>query len=253
MHIDIEINFNDLTPPKQVGMVSKPKSYYDQLLCLVKSIKLNWDKDIYDYSIYIHHSRELVDVKREELELLGCEVVFNPNETQEFFNRENILSHKTNGDYTLILDTDILLLNTPKLEFDHEIYAKPAGNPGSVNRQIWEGIYKKLGLVMETNFVPHFNGGVWFIKNECKSLMYEYYMKHLETLKFFETNSRHFSVQYYYSLLVKMFDWGIIDSRINVYSYETTDADILHYLGVNGFTRPVQNLINDIETRYEKI
>jgi hypothetical protein len=253
MHIDIEIGFNDLTPPEQIGMVPKANSYYDQLVCLIKSIKLNWNREVYDYSIYIHHSRHLAEDKQTELKQLGCDIVFNPSEVQEFFNRENILNHKTKGDYTLILDTDMLILNTPKLEFEHEIYAKPAGNPGSLTRQTWNDIYKQVGLTMESNFVPHFNGGVWFIRNECKALMYEYYMKHLDILKFFETKTRHFSVQYYYSLLVKMFDWGIINNKINVYSYESLDADILHYLGVRGYTKGVAKLIDEVNSKYDAV
>jgi hypothetical protein len=252
MHIDIEINFNDIVPPEKIGMVPKKKSYYDQLITLVKSIILNWNKEIHDYTIYVHHSRDLAEEKQKELESLGCIIVFNPSELQEYFNRENILSHKTNGDYTLILDTDMLVLNTPNLQSDHEIYAKPAGNNGTIKRIEWDGIYKQIGVTIEKNFIPHFNGGCWFIKNECKQPFYDYYLEYIDILRFFETRQRHFSMQYYYSLLVKKFDWGIIDSKINVYSYETLNADILHYLGVRGYTKGVQNLISEIEKKYEE-
>ena len=51
--IDICISFNDVIPPKRVGFIlnegNKP-SYYEQLLCLIKSIKLNWNKSLIDYS-----------------------------------------------------------------------------------------------------------------------------------------------------------------------------------------------------------
>jgi hypothetical protein len=253
MHIDIEINFNDLTPPNKIGMVPKKKSYYDQLTCLVKSIKLNWDRNIHDYTIYVHHSRDLHEDKKNGLEELGCNIVFNPSELQEFFNRENILSHETHGDYTMILDTDMLVLNTPVLEFDHEVYAKPAGNNGVFKRHEWEDFYSRMDLELERNFIPHFNGGCWFIKNECKKPFYDLYLQYLDVLRYLETRQRHFSMQYYYSAIVKKFDWGVLHKKINVYSYETLDADILHYLGVRGYTDGVQRLINKVESDFEAL
>ena len=58
MKIDIAIPFNDLVPPEGMGMVQGQKPpYYNQLLYLIKSIELNWDKKILDYSLYAHHSR----------------------------------------------------------------------------------------------------------------------------------------------------------------------------------------------------
>ena len=68
MKIDIAMNFNDLIPPigHSMAMWNKPP-YYEQLLSLIKSIKLNWDKQVYDYSIYVYYSRDLAREKIEEV------------------------------------------------------------------------------------------------------------------------------------------------------------------------------------------
>jgi hypothetical protein len=48
-------------------------SYFQQLVTLVKSIKLNWDKAKLDYEIYAHYSRTLSKeiLKSDLFEVLG--------------------------------------------------------------------------------------------------------------------------------------------------------------------------------------
>ena len=123
MKINICIPFNDLKPPSNIGMVvGKKPSYYDQLVYLIKSIKKNWDSSLLDYSIHAFHSRELQPSKKNELESLGCEVIHDSDELIPYLCRENIFKHDMDGDYTLVLDTDMLVLKTPTFEYERDIY-----------------------------------------------------------------------------------------------------------------------------------
>ena len=120
--IDIVIGFNDVEPPPNICFVpgSKP-TYYKQLLYLLHSINKNWNKDIYDYQTYAFHSRYLPEDKKQKIESLGCKVVYEPREMQPYINRAEIFNYETDGDYTLLLDSDMILLNTPKLDFEKEL------------------------------------------------------------------------------------------------------------------------------------
>jgi hypothetical protein len=137
------------------------------------------------------------------------------------------------------------------LHFDHEIYARQAGEL-SLARATWVSLYKKFGLKYDKKTTLHFNGGCFLIKNSIKKLMYDYYTANLETLKLLEKYHRHQSVQYYYSLLVKKFDWGLLDKRVNVFSRKGYPADtqILHYLGAYGYNSIVKSLIEKITAEY---
>lgn len=253
--IDIAMSFNDLTPPQEICFVPKSISYYDQLVNLVKSIKINWDTSIYDYQIYVHHSRPLDESKRNYLELHDCKVIYNEYETQQYFNRFNIYNYETDGDYTLILDTDMLVLKTPTLNFDKEIYVKETpANP--INLDTWKYLYKKCGLTFIPEDSYHYNGGCVLIKNSCKQKLFDImhtplYKEVLTLLEGGPGRSRHYSPQILLSLLVKNLDWGHLNSDVNVFStkpYTLSEVSILHYLGVHGYTSQVQKLIQEVQS-----
>lgn len=249
--IDIAMSFNDITPPQEICFVPKPISYYDQLVCLVKSINQNWDTSIYDYQIYIHHSRELEESKKEFLKSLGCEVIFNEYETQLYFNRFECYNYNTDGDYTFILDTDMLLLKTPILDFSKEVYVKET-SAQPINMGTWGEYYSRCGL---GNFQPttphHFNGGCVLIKNSKKKEIYnllhtDLYQTVLRELEQGPGRSRHYSPQIILSLLLKNLDLGYFKPDVNVFSsrpFNLNEVSLLHYLGVHGYTSTVANLI----------
>ena len=259
MNVDIAISFNDVTPPKNIGMVlgSKP-AYYEQLLFLLKSIKKNWDREIHDYKVRVYYSKNISREKIEKLQSLGCTTIYNPEEVQPLLCRENIFNDKyeDEGDYTLVLDTDMIVLNTPTLHDKKDIYVKPSPNqlPKGMTREKWKIANEKMGVTHDDKVIQHFNCGLILISNKVKKRFYDYYMCHLETLKLLESYHRHLSIQLYYSILIRKFNWGILDEKSNVFSSYLKNKkyspdlpiDILHYLGKSGFNEEVKKILKNL-------
>ena len=221
MKIDITVPFNDVVPPKQIGMVldNKPP-YYDQVIHLVNSINTNWDTSKHEYNIHLFHSRPLEQSKKERLESLGCNVVYDSSEIQPFLNRENILKYdyQEESDYTMILDTDMLVLKTPELNLDKEIYARLSPNQGIISEQQRDICRAPAGALQISPL-----------------------LRHLEKIH------RHFGIQIYNSLLFKKFDWDNLPSGMNVFPSEMNvsshqPVEILHYLGSKGLSPELRDL-----------
>lgn len=256
MKIDIAISFNDIIPPDGIGMVmgSKPP-YFEQLLYLISSIHKNWNKNILDYSIRIYHSRPIHKSKIVKLIKLGCTVVYNPNEVQPYLSRENIFidEYENSGDYTMVIDTDMLVLNTPEIENKKDIYVKASPNQNVINQNQWRLIDDHFGLKYHSNNVHHFNCGLFIMRNTVKKYFYQLYVdkSNLKILNYLETINRHLSIQIYYSSLIRLFDWGYLDKKMNVFSFflehmeynSKMPIDILHYLGKNGCNNNVMEMI----------
>lgn len=248
MKVNIAIAFNDVIPPKNIGMVPGGKpSYYNQLLCLVNSIKKSWDTSLIDYSIHVFHSRDLHSDKKSKLESLGCEVIHDKRETTEYLCRENVFDHELDGDYTLLLDTDMIVLKTPDLDFEKDIYVRTEPTPHQIRGQDIEKVSSILGTKDKRNL--HFNTGCVLIRNSMKSKFYELFKENIKCLEFLNNNNRHMGIQSYLSLLIQCFDWGLFDKGVNVFSRELSSSDmsgvsILHYLGINGFTPTVDKIIS---------
>ena len=179
MNIDIAISFNDVTPPKNIGMVlgSKP-AYYEQLLFLLKSIKKNWDREIHDYKVRVYYSKNISREKIEKLQSLGCTMIYNPEEVQPLLCRENIFNDKYEGegDYTLVLDTDMIVLNTPTLHDKKDIYIKPSPNQYVITNEQWKIVNEKMGVPHEDEGIQHFNCGLILVSNKIKKRFYDYYI-----------------------------------------------------------------------------
>jgi len=256
--VDICIAFNDATPPDGIGMVARNKpSYYHQTVNLVKSIIVNWDKNKIDYDIYIFHSREVEEDKIKKLKNMNCFIIYDENETQPFLNKENIYKYKTDGDYTLVLDSDMIVLRTPKLCFEKDIYMMPEGVSPNLNENQWKILFEKMSAKYVESEPKHFNGGCIFINNLIKKDFYNLFEKYIDVLGGLEKENRHFSIQYYYSALLKCFDWGELSPRLNYFSRflknnKDPDADIVHYLGIHGYNEIVKNIVMDIEEKYDK-
>lgn len=266
MKIDIAIPFNDLVPPKNIGMVQSNKPpFYNQLLYLIKSIQLNWDKSTLDYSLYAHHSRKLDKKKQEKLESLGCTVVYNGSEIQPYLCRENIFNYETDGDQTLILDTDMIVLHTPTLENAQDIYVK-VSDPNVLNQKQWIKVFNKMKIRWTKKWgrngrwLParpcHFNGGCMLIKNDKKKEFYDCFAdsENLKVLRWLAKKNRHMGIQVYYSLVILKFNWGVLNERVNAYSLNpnlahmliNNDIDILHYLGRRGMNDEVRKILSKI-------
>lgn len=264
--IDISISFNDISiKGLSLGLVGKPISYYDQLIVLLKSIHLNWEKTVLDYSIYVYHSRPLDEKKKKELETLGATLMFIPEEYGNFLNRPCIYKSKTSGTHSLILDTDILVLKTPAFNFDKEIYFHPESHVDAsgtehynsmLKPKIWEELYSKLKYDTLDKY-KHINNGCILIKNESKHKVYSL----LFSKTFQEINQSllkinpHFAGQIIYSLIFKSLNYGYFTNSINAFSLDLNDftnIEILHYLGSKGYTEKVKKEISKITKLYGK-
>ena len=253
--IDIVIGFNDVKPPPNICFVpgSKP-TYYKQLLYLLHSINKNWNKDIYDYQTYAFHSRHLSEDKKQKIESLGCKVVYEPKEMQPYINRAEIFNYETDGDYTLLFDSDMILLNTPNLDFEKDIYAKPT-TPQTISSSHWEYAVNKVGLEYESGKNYHFNCGCILMNNDKKKQFYKYLNDNSELLDYLHGVNRHFSIQILYSVLFHKFDVGHLDERTNVFSkvlegkeyHPDLPIDVLHYLGSGGFNSEVKKMLLILE------
>ena len=250
MKIDIAVPFNDIIPPQQIGMVLENKPpYYDQVVHLVNSINTNWDTSKHDYKIHLFHSRNLEETKKEKLESLGCNVVHNPSELQPLMTRENIFSYNYSekSDYTIILDTDMLVLNTPELNLDKDIYARLSPNQDILSEPQWDWAHKALGLSNEPQHERHFNCGCIIIKSELRKDFYKETINNLPVLRQLEKFHRHFGIQFYNSLLFKKFDWGHLPAQMNVFPQEMDmsehqPVEILHYLGRLGLRSELKEI-----------
>ena len=250
MKIDITVPFNDVVPPKQIGMVldNKPP-YYEQVIHLVNSINSNWDTTKHEYKIHLFHSRPLDDNKTDKLKSLGCNVVYDSSEIQPFLNRENILKYdyENESDYTMILDTDMLVLSTPELNLDKDIYARLSPNQGIIPEAQWDFAHQALGLEGQKKDQRHFNCGCIILKSEIRKRLYDEAVNNISLLRHLEKVHRHFGIQIYNSLLFKKFDWGHLPSGMNVFPTEIHDTnhqpvEILHYLGSKGLGSEIKKI-----------
>lgn len=251
MKIDIHIPFNDIiVKGRSDGFVAKEIEYYDQLIFLLKSLKLNWNKNILNYNVYVHFSRELNKGKQQKIESLGGKLIYDKKEYGRFFNKINAYKHKTDGDFSLILDTDTIILDTPEFDFNKEIYMR--SNNNVFDEHNWLKWYKILKIDHSTPY--HFNNGCVLIKNSCKEKLFKMYLSGDVNLLMNDLmknhKTKHFSGQITQSILIKRFNWGFLPKDINVYPMGKTNFDgikLLHYLGSNGFTKEVDELLKKIK------
>ncbi len=242
MKVDILITFNDLDEYK--GGVSKDLRCVDQLKKLINSIEKNFK---YDYEIYTFYSRKLSD------ELIGyfgsvSNLVFDPEEIG--MNRISAYRKNTNGDFSLILDTDILVLNNPNFYTDSEFYAKKSGNK-MVSIKTWKEICKVVGI--DYSGEMGINNGCLFISNKIKNDLYNCLVKYKPIVKKIIENNKesdHFDDQVLMSILMKKYSNGYFNENINYYTNNNNKIDeetveILHYLGKNGMSNPhLRKIIN---------
>ena len=257
MLIDICVAFNEQISAHHSGCVQKPISLYDQVCKLINSIKQNWDRDKMDYRIYVFYSRPL---EHEHLLFLqgecdgiiyDCVDMFSETADQ---NRIHAFKYNMLGDYTLYLGSDTIVLKTPSLRFDKEVYGGVDNNQlMSLKAHEWESLYEQLGLEfnvpspqpMQDNatgkpFVAQgINADCILIKNTIKHDFYNA-LKEQDGLLYSYTKDRralHFHMQINFSLAMKRFDYGYFPPGINYFRkkrgpiLDMSEVEILHYLG----------------------
>lgn len=247
MKIDITITFNDIDKDYRTGVV-KSLSWSEQLIKLINSIKNNWNKSINDYDIYVLHSKP---IKNEKLRL------FLKSNTNLILDKEEVLgtnritayNQKTDGDFTLVLDTDILILNHPKFSYECNFYAKKAGGP-MISNKTWSIICKEIGVKENVYAI---NNGCILVNNQIKNDIYNDLKKYKQIVKSiieYNNDNSHFDDQVLMSVLLTKYNGSFFNENINYFTNNNkpineNKIEILHYLGSNGLKNPfVHKIIN---------
>lgn len=265
MLIDICIAFNEDYQEEATGFVRKGISFYEQLIKLIDSIRKNWDKSVYDYRIYVFHSR---DLERNHYEILKREadaLIFDKTDLNWTQNKGHIFKYNMHGDYTLALDTDILFLRTPQFSFDKEVYGSP-GSMMSLKQRHWDVAHKlinkkvspsKNAIALHRQGKPFVSNGVndgcILIKNSIKTAFFRA-LSDLQP-KIFQIKKReHFLGQITLSIAMKMFDYGYFPPGINYFKYDKADdldlkkVSVLHYLAKTDRDPQIQKIIQNYGT-----
>lgn len=251
-----------------IHTVTKRIDIVTQFIMLYNSIKKNWSH--MDYRISLFHNKDYpfndADTKRlSELDI-DIYAVEPDNPKTIFICRCNAFIHKLKeiGTHRLLLDTDMLALGDPNFDLGVDWQAGFAGSVLPINQ--YEYINKTFDYNLELsttikgslfsrymsgespkNFFPHFNGGVFLVKEELCETFAEY------TRRAYEINNdpavsyslKHIGVQYgaSFSLMKTSKNWKPLDRGVNFlakeYSIEKFGKEnikLLHYCGSNAET-----------------
>lgn len=239
MKIDITITFNDIDfVQKNKGFINKSLNWSEQIVKLIDSIKINWDKSINDYDIYVLHSRPIKNEKLRSFLKSNTNLIFDEEEVLGT-NRITAYNQKTNGDF---LDTDILILNHPNFLYEHNFYAKKAGG-SMISNKTWNIICEEIGVKEK---VYPINNGCILVNNQIKNNIYNDLKKYKPIVKSiieYNNGNSHFDDQILMSVLLTKYNGSFFNENINYFtnnnkSIDENKIEILHYLGSNGLKNP---------------
>lgn len=250
MLIDICIGFNESCPAGRAGFVKKEIGMWEQLDKLLDSIEKNWDRDKLDYRIYVFYSEPLLGNHYEILKRRCSDLIFDDTDLVWGKNKGHIFKYNFSGDYTLALDTDIIVLRTPNFEFNKDVYASP-GSLMNMKLDRWRALYEHFGIeYIEPSNNPinlnrlgkpfvsvGANDGCVLINNSIKKDFFNTLASQGKDV-YKIANQRHFNVQISFSIAFKRFGYGYFNSKINYFPMEKAvsldiekEVEILHYLG----------------------
>ena len=223
----------------------------ENFLRKILRLKKNWDSNVLDYSIHVFHSRALSDEKKNQLESLGCEVIHDPYEFIPYMCRESVFKYEMDGEYTLLLDTDMVVLKTPVFEYEKDVYARKAGSQSVTNITESDILSLEVTMGSPSNKYIHFNGGCVLIRNSIKNEFHKRHVSNSDSLVSLLKKNKHLGMQVYISLLIQGFSWDYLDKGVNVFTQEIKskgldEISILHYLGEAGFTADVSKILKSI-------
>ena len=193
-HIAIIITVNDIENfhgGSKEG-IKRRISYFDQFLILYQSIKEKWISNHFSYKMYLLHSIEFSNKKREILRSIDVKTILvnYPQHTTKI--RPMAYYQDIECDFRLVLDVDMLAMGNPTFNFNCDFQAMYGGN--KYNEEQWfeicryldcnfpnypilkkeKGNYKswsveeitlyQKGKINERLF-PYFNNGAILIKN----------------------------------------------------------------------------------------
>ena len=171
---------------------------------------------------------------------------------EEFLNNNRITGFKNIGcgDFTLILDTDMLILNHPNFDFAKKIYAKKTGID-QINFTLLSKICEEIGV--DPNKVESINNGCILISNDIKNNIYNDIKKYkpiVQNIIKDNNGSLHFDDQILMGILLQKNNGGYFNDKINHFTnhkkpIDENDIEIVHYLGTYGLENPyIYNIIN---------
>lgn len=257
--LDIIVTFNEIPIDNKHGFIQKKInnkniSFTDQLICLKKSIEKNWKS--FNGNFFALYSENLSEeckhrIEKHKISLYKCD---DPKKYNRINNRLTAYSFENNSDYSLILDTDMIFLKEPNLEFICDMYMSPEGIP-LFERKTWEKLFSFIKHELpeykencyelhekngESVFCPHMNNGCILVKNSYKKELLNKIQKIEDFLydngNYLKINNmKHFFSQIAISLAFhdtknkKMFNRGINFISVNVEMHE--NVSLYHYLG----------------------
>jgi len=191
--LDIVITGNDesVVGAKSDKMAGgKPLSFFVQLRALLSSLERNWKSDV-PHRVYFVHSFPLSHKYKRLLDRFSVEVVHRPVNVSGLHlftvQREQRLDVYREGGFggthMLLLDYDVLCLQTPQLDYSKDMQVMYAGASFQPH---WDVLFKACGIDVAKagydlnkggmfrayhlhdyrNLFPHFNHGVVFVRSD---------------------------------------------------------------------------------------
>lgn len=254
--LDIIITGNDdiinekVSPTISKKLFGKSIPLYKQLESLLLSLRENWEGE---YELYFLHSLPIGPKYKQLLNKYSVTILNKKHSSYPLgieYNRITAYKYAgLNSTHSLILDYDIICLNTPKLDFSTDFQAMYAGNNEILN---WKHIYKiceinypylelsiqpfnDYHLNDKTNILPYFNNGVIFIKNSFAKAIYKNIEEVVEKMSKQKHPMNYFDFQIAISVVLpNMTDnWKLLPKGCNFLRPYKWDGEIslYHYLG----------------------
>lgn len=255
MLIDICVAFNEYVAYNHRGCVLKPVSLFDQVCKLITSINGNWDRQKMDYRIYVFYSKPISTEHEAQLKWMCDGLIYDSGDMLHVtadMNRIHAFKYNMLGDYTLYLEADTIVLKTPNLKFDKEVYGAPDNNKlMDLDLDSWRYLYEKYtGSFQQPDHLPMhlnaegkpfvsngINAGCILIKNSIKHDFYNCLKEQSELLYQRLNGKMHFYMQINCGIAMKRFDYGYFHKGINYFKtrrapkIDMDEVEILHYLG----------------------
>ena len=118
-------------------------SYFDQFLILYESIKRNWKRKYFNYDIYVLHSIDFSNEKKEILSKLDINLIKVNYKYHETKIRPMAYSIDIDCDFRLVLDVDMYAMKEPEFDFNYDFQAVYGGN--KYNSKQWKEICEFIG------------------------------------------------------------------------------------------------------------
>lgn len=271
--IDIIVNSNSMSAINinAKGMGYVPKSYgkypltsVNQFIILYFSIKKNWS-NMNINKIYFIHSLPLNAIDKRILSKLDIIILYKPTLSKHkallHSSREHSYLIPSDADYKLILDTDMIAIKEPNLDFSHDVMA--TYEPNQWDYKVWQelcnackcklpnynirketkqsSIYTQYYANPNTpKAFPYFNNGAVLIKSSISNEIGKKYVYYTDEIR---KKTAHYAAQMAIGLAINEVtdNWGILPRGFNYLAtleqytkFNINDITLFHYLGKSG-------------------